>query len=117
MFLDRTRAEREFLRGHNLKDPPMKTILLAAAAALAMPVLALPASAQAVIETPTGTAVAVPPGAPGVVTRQTGSTGAPGAINVSPTGQPADVISNDSAAAGNAGQPSRVAPQGGGGGR
>ncbi|AWN35225.1 hypothetical protein [Methylobacterium radiodurans] len=92
----------------------MKTILLAAVAAAA---LALPASAQAVIETPTGTAVVVPPGAPGVVTRQTGATGEPGAVNYSPTGRPADVISNDSAAAGNAGQPSRVAPQGGGGGR
>lgn len=97
----------------------MKTILLAAtaAAALAVPGLVLPASAQAVIETPAGTAVVVQPGAPGVATRQAGSTGEPGAINYSPTGQPADVISNDSAAAGNAGQPSRVAPQGGGGGR
>jgi hypothetical protein len=92
----------------------MKTILLAAAAVAA---LALPASAQAVIETPTSTAVVVPPGAPGVLTPQTGSTGDEGAISYSPTGRAADVISNDSAAAGNAGQPSRVAPQGGGGGR
>ena len=91
----------------------MKTILLAALGAAA---LALPASAQAVIETPAGTAVVVPPGAPGVLAPQPGSTGEPGALNYSPTGQPADVISNDSAAAGNAGQPSRVAPQGGGGG-
>ena len=64
----------------------------------------------------------VPPGtvqsgAPGVATPQAGSTGAAGAGNYSPTGQPADVISNDSAAASNANQPSRVAPQGGGGGK
>ncbi len=91
----------------------MKTILLAA---LAAATLAVPAQAQAVIETPTGTAVVVPPGAPGVLTRQPGATGEEGAISYSPTGQPADVISNDSAAAGNAGQPSRVAPQGSGGG-
>lgn len=87
-----------------------KTIL---AAALAL-CCAAPASAQ-VIETPNSTTVIVPPGAPGVVTRQSGATGAEGAITYSPTGQPADTISNDSAAAGNADQPSRVAPQGGGG--
>ncbi|SFM07055.1 hypothetical protein [Methylobacterium pseudosasicola] len=75
-----------------------------------------PASAQ-VIESPTSTAVVVPPGAPGVVTPQSNSTGSEGAITYSPTGQPADSISNDSAAAGNANQPSRVAPQGGGGGK
>lgn len=89
-----------------------KTIL----AALVASALSTSAFAQ-VIETPTGTTVVVPPGAPGVVTRQTGSTGAEGVGNYTPTGQPADVISNDSAAAGNAGQPSRAAPQGGGGGR
>lgn len=70
--------------------------------------LASPALAQAVIETPTSTTVVVPPGAPGVVTRQSGSTGAPGAATYSPTGRAADEINNDSAAAGNAGQPSRV---------
>ncbi|MCJ2096940.1 hypothetical protein MKK67_31170 [Methylobacterium sp. J-072] len=75
-----------------------------------------PASAQ-VIESPTGTVVVVPPGAPGVVTSQSNATGAEGAITYSPTGQPADSIANDSAAAGNANQPSRVAPQGGGGGK
>ncbi|MGZ7869860.1 hypothetical protein ACXR8U_29915 [Methylobacterium radiotolerans] len=37
-------------------------------------------------------------------------------MSYSPTGRPADTISNNSAAAGNANQPSRVAPQGGGGG-
>ncbi|MCJ2059166.1 hypothetical protein MKL09_21810 [Methylobacterium sp. J-048] len=89
-----------------------KTILAATVATL----LAGPAFAQ-VIETPTSTAVIVPPGAPGVVTRQSNSTGDGGAITYSPTGQPADSISNDSAAAGNANQPSRVAPQGGGGGK
>ncbi|MCJ2123663.1 hypothetical protein [Methylobacterium sp. J-077] len=88
-----------------------KTILAAAF----VTVLAGPAFAQ-VIESPTSTVVVVPPGAPGVVSRQTNSTGNEGAITYSPTGQPADTISNDSAAAGNAGQPSRVAPQGGGGG-
>jgi hypothetical protein len=91
----------------------MTKTLLAAALVLCC---AGPASAQ-VLETPTGTAVVVPPGAPGVVTRHSGATGAEGAITYSPTGRPADTISNDSAAAGNADQPSRVAPQGGGGGR
>ena len=78
--------------------------------------LAAPASAQ-VLETPTSTTVIVPPGAPGVVTQQSNATGAEGAITYSPTGRPEDSIANDSAAAGNANQPSRVAPQGGGGGR
>ncbi|MCJ2115748.1 hypothetical protein MKK65_03920 [Methylobacterium sp. J-001] len=89
-----------------------KTILAAALATF----LAAPAFAQ-VIETPTSTAVVVPPGAPGVVTPQSNATGAEGAITYSPTGRPADSISNDSAAAGNANQPTQVAPQGGGGGK
>ena len=89
-----------------------KTIL----AALIATTLSGSAFAQ-VIETPTSTTVIVPPGAPGVLTRQTGSTGDAGAANYSPSGQPADTISNNSAAAGNANQPSRVAPQGGGGGK
>lgn len=55
------------------------------------------------------------PGAPGVAAPMTNSTGSPAAGSYSPTGRPADSISNDSSAAGNAGQPSRVAPQGGGG--
>ena len=91
----------------------MTKMILAAAFAAA---LSAPACAQ-VVETPNGNVVVVPPGAPGTVSRQTGSTGADAVINYSPTGQPADVISNDSAAASNAGQPSRVAPQGGGGAR
>lgn len=70
-----------------------------------------------VLPAPSGNVIVVPPGAPGVATPQAGSTGAPGAANYSPSGQPADVISNDSGAAGNANQPSRVAPQGGGGGK
>ncbi|MCJ2015395.1 hypothetical protein [Methylobacterium sp. J-076] len=78
--------------------------------------LATPALAQ-VIETPNSTTVVVPPGSPGVVTPLDGATGGDQAITYSPTGRPADSISNDSAAAGNAGQPSRVAPQGGGGGK
>ncbi|MCJ2069433.1 hypothetical protein MKK75_11625 [Methylobacterium sp. J-030] len=78
--------------------------------------LASPALAQAVIETPTGTTVVVPPGAPGVVTRQPGATGDEGAATYSPTGRAADGITNDSAAAGNAGQPSRVGSTGSTGG-
>ena len=56
------------------------------------------------------------PGAPGVVAPQPGSTGAPAAATGTPTGRPADTITNNSAAGGNAGQPSRAIPQGGGGG-
>ena len=74
-----------------------------------------PAAAQ-VVETPNGARVGVPPGAPGVVSTQSSTTGNDPSITYSPTGQPADTISNNSAAAGNADQPSRVAPQGGGGG-
>ena len=62
----------------------------------------------------TGSAVV---GAPGVLSRQPGAVGSEDAVSYSPTGQPADTISNNSAAAGNANQPSRVAPQGGGGGK
>jgi hypothetical protein len=80
----------------------------ALAAALAT-ALATPAFAQAIIETPTSTTVIVPPGAPGVVTRQPGSTGDAAAATYSPTGRAADSIATDSAAAGNEGQPSRVA--------
>lgn len=91
----------------------MTRMILAAALATC---LVGPASAQ-VTESPTGTVVVVPPGAPGVVTPQSNATGAEGALTYSPTGRPADSISNDSAAAGNANQPSQVAPQGGGGGK
>ena len=49
-----------------------------------------------------------------VVTPQSGSTGAPNAATISPNGNPADTISTDSSAGGNAGQPSRAVPQGGG---
>ncbi|TXM88580.1 hypothetical protein FV222_27660, partial [Methylobacterium sp. WL103] len=58
---------------------------LALAAALALG-LASPALAQ-MIETPTSTTVIVPPGAPGVVTRQTNSTGGDAAATYSPTGR------------------------------
>ena len=51
------------------------------------------------------------------MTPQSNATGAEGARTYSPTGRPADSISTDSAAAGNANQPSQVAPQGGGGGK
>ena len=74
-----------------------------------------PAAAQ-IVETPNGARVGVPPGAPGVVSTQSSTTGNDASITYSPTGQPADTISTDSAAAGNANQPSRVAPQGGAGG-
>ncbi len=79
--------------------------------------LATPAFAQAVIETPTSTQVVVPPGSPGVVTRQSGSTGAPGAATYSPTGRAADGIATDSAAAGNEDQPSRIGSGSSGGGK
>ena len=78
--------------------------------------IATPAFAQ-VLESPTTTTVVVPRGAPGVATPLNNTTGGDAAVSYSPTGRPADSISNDSAAAGNAGQPSRVAPQGGGGGK
>ncbi|WP_419830718.1 hypothetical protein [Methylobacterium sp.] len=51
------------------------------------------------------------------MTPQSNATGAESALTDSPTGRPADSISTDSAAAGNANQPSQVAPQGGGGGQ
>lgn len=89
-----------------------KTIL----AATFVAALASPAIAQAVVETPTSTTVIVPPGAPGVVTRQSGSTGAPEAGTYTPTGRAADGIAPDSAAAGNAGQPSRAGSTGSTGG-
>ena len=90
-----------------------KTLIAAAIVAASFTATA---SAQ-VIETPTSTTVIVPPGAPGVVTRQTGSTGEEGAATYSPTGRAADGISNDSAAPGNAGQPSRMGSTGSGGGK
>jgi len=80
-------------------------------------VLATPAFAQAVVETPTSTTVVIPPGAPGVVTRQPGSTGDAPAATYSPTGRAADGIATDSAAAGNEGQPSRLGSTGSGGGK
>ena len=70
------------------------------------------AYAQAPAATPPTTA----PGTSGVVAPQPGSTGAPAAAAGTPTGRPADTITNNSAAGGNAGQPSRAVPQGGGGG-
>lgn len=90
----------------------IKRILAAAFAAA----LATPVSAQ-VFETPTTTSVIVPQGSPGVVTRQPGSTGDEGAATYSPTGRAADGISNDSAASGNEGQPSRMGSTGSGGGK
>ena len=79
--------------------------------------LCTPAFAQTVIETPNSTTVVVPPNAPGVITRQPGSTGDEGAMTYSPTGRAADGIETDSAAAGNEGQPSRIGSTGSGGGK
>ncbi|WP_092044731.1 hypothetical protein [Methylobacterium pseudosasicola] len=92
----------------------MTKIVLAAALAALCTTTVL---AQAVIETPTSTTVIVPPGAPGVVTRQPGSTGDEPAATYSPTGRAADGIATDSAAAGNEGQPSRMGSTGSGGGK
>ncbi|MCJ2021848.1 hypothetical protein MKK84_31305 [Methylobacterium sp. E-065] len=89
----------------------MTKLILFAAFAVA---LSTPVSAQ-VFETPTSTTVIVPPDAPGVVTRQPGSTGDEGAATYSPTGRAADGISEDSASAGNVDQPSRVGSTGSGG--
>ncbi|MEE7450290.1 hypothetical protein MRF4_22205 [Methylobacterium radiotolerans] len=86
----------------------MTRTLLASLLALAT---VAPASAQVEARP-----VAPAPGAPGVVSQQSDATGNEAAVTYSPTGRPADTISNNSAAAGNANQPSRVAPQGGGGG-
>jgi hypothetical protein len=84
--------------------------LVAAVAAM----IVTPALAQ-VVETPSSTTVIVPRGAPGVVTRQPGSTGDEGTATYSPTGRVADGIAEDSAAAGNEDQPSRVGSTGSGG--
>lgn len=94
------------------KEMSMTKLLVSAALLSA---LTSPALAQ-ILEAPPRATVAVPPGGPGVVTPGTNATGRQGVITYSPTGQAADAISNDSAAAGNAGQPSLVAPQGSGGG-
>jgi hypothetical protein len=91
----------------------IKTVLAATVAAT----LATPVLAQAVIETPTSTTIVVPPGAPGVVTRQGGATGDAFAGSYSPTGRPEDAAANDSAAASNAGQPERMGTTSGGGGK
>lgn len=84
--------------------------LVAAIAAM----IVTPALAQ-VIETPSSTTGIVPRGAPGVVTRQPGSTGDEGAATYSPTRRAADGIAEDSAAAGNEDQPSRVGSTSSGG--
>ncbi|MCJ2053883.1 hypothetical protein [Methylobacterium sp. J-070] len=108
------RRFRSFLPHQSRQEINMLKTALAAAVIAA---LATPAFAQAVIESPTGTTVIVPPGAPGVVTRQPGSTGDAPAATYSPTGRAADGIATDSAAAGNEGQPSRVGSTSSGGGK
>ena len=89
----------------------MRHRVLAAAAVFSL--LAGGASAQAPAATP---ATPSAPGAPGVVAPQNSTTGSNGAVTASPTGQPADTISNSSSSAGNANQRERAVPQGGGGG-
>lgn len=82
----------------------------------AIPALLLASSAAyAQAPAPAGPAT-TPPGGSGVVAPQPGSTGAPGTVTGTPTGRPADTITNNSSAGGNADQPSRAVPQGGGGG-
>ncbi len=61
----------------------------------------------------TTTAPAAPQSSAPVVAPQSGSTGSPSATTISPNGNPADTITTNSAAGGNAGQPSRAVPQGG----
>jgi len=100
-----------FLAHSSQQEINVKRLALAVAAFAAV---ANPALAQ-VVETPTSTEVLVPPGAPGVITRQPGSTGDEGAFTYSPTGRAADGIETDSAAAGNEDQPSRVGSTGSGG--
>lgn len=92
------------------KNPVSKTLL-----AVALAVVSTAASAQ-VGEIPARTTV-VPRDAPGVLTRQPNAVGGEDAVTYSPTGRAEDTMSNNSAAAGNANQPSRVAPQGGAGGK
>lgn len=67
-------------------------------------------------QAPAGSPPSAAPGSAVVVAPQPGSTGAPGTVNANPTGQPADTITNNSSAGGNANQPERAVPQGGGGG-
>ena len=92
----------------------MKKICTVAAFLVA---LSTPVFAQAVIETPTSTSIYVPVDAPGVITRQEGSTGDAFAETYSPNGQPADKITMDSAVGGNEGQPERIGSIGSGGGK
>lgn len=70
-------------------------------------------SGAALAQTTPATPGARSPSAP-VVAPQSGSTGAPNAAAISPNGNPADTITTNSSAGGNAGQPSRAIPQGGG---
>jgi hypothetical protein len=79
--------------------------------------LLLALSGAALAQTTAPTAPVAPGGGSAqVVVPQSGSTGSPNAATISPNGNPADTISTNSAAGGNAGQPSRAIPQGGGGG-
>lgn len=73
-------------------------------------------SGAALAQAPAGSSSSTVPNSAGVVAPQPGSTGAPGTVNANPTGQPADTITNNSSAGGNANQPERAVPQGGGGG-
>lgn len=74
---------------------------------------ALPGAASAQVPDRPG----VPATAEPVVTRMPGTTGNDRNVVVAPGPTGASTFQTDSAAAGNAGQPSRAVPQGGGGGR
>lgn len=68
----------------------------------------------AALAQPATTTPAAPQSSAPVVAPQSGATGAPNAATISPNGNPADTITTNSSAGGNAGQPSRAMPQGGG---
>ena len=67
----------------------------------------------AALAQPATTAPAAPQSSAPVVVPQSGSTGSPNAATISPNGNPADTITTNSSAGGNAGQPERAVPQGG----
>lgn len=82
-----------------------RLILAGIAAALASPALAQGAA--------TGVAPGAPPGT--VIQRDRDNTGSTSNVTIAPGPTGASTIQSDSAAAGNAGHPSRAVPQGSGG--
>ncbi|GJD51253.1 hypothetical protein OPKNFCMD_4006 [Methylobacterium crusticola] len=72
----------------------------------------------AAAQAPAGTVVVVPapaPVVPGVVAPSPGTTGDSPNVTISPSGTGADTFHSNSATGGNASQPERGVPQGGGG--